>query len=315
MEKFNSDEQYAHFFAGGIASTVAALLTSPLEVVKTRFQSTANYLPADYRITHPYTPKLWILLRRMVRYEGVGSLFKGLSPNIVGVAPTGALFFAVYGNCKQFFRDDVGITDSTLGHCLSALCGGWVAATVSNPIWFVKTRLQLSQERMSVSKCVVRIYEAEGVRGFYKGVTASYWGISDTVIHFVIYERLKEMLGDPGYHGTGEEKVAKYNIFRYLFAALISKSISSTLTYPHEVVRTRLREVDSQYTRFWQSIGKIKREEGIRGLYGGFMPHFMRQIPSTIIVLCTYETVMHFFRVTRTKPPSGSVLNPPVTEV
>ncbi len=32
----------------------------------------------------------------------------------------------------------------------------------------------------------------QGAIGFWKGVTASYWGISETVIHFVIYESLKK---------------------------------------------------------------------------------------------------------------------------
>ena len=34
----------------------------------------------------------------------------------------------------------------------------------------------------------------QGIRGFWRGVTASYWGISETVIHFVIYEYLKSQL-------------------------------------------------------------------------------------------------------------------------
>lgn len=33
-----------------------------------------------------------------------------------------------------------------------------------------------------------------GLRGFYKGITASYFGISETVVHFVIYETLKRKL-------------------------------------------------------------------------------------------------------------------------
>jgi len=31
----------------------------------------------------------------------------------------------------------------------------------------------------------------QGILGFWKGVTASYWGISETIIHFVVYEHLK----------------------------------------------------------------------------------------------------------------------------
>lgn len=47
---------------------------------------------------------------------------------------------------------------------------------------------------MTVRECVRRIYERKGVIGFYKGITASYFGISETVIHFVIYEAIKSKL-------------------------------------------------------------------------------------------------------------------------
>lgn len=47
---------------------------------------------------------------------------------------------------------------------------------------------------MSLRECIKRIYAKSGVRGFYKGITASYFGISETVIHFVIYEALKAKL-------------------------------------------------------------------------------------------------------------------------
>lgn len=80
---------------------------------------------------------------------------------------------------------------------MSASCAGFVSATLTNPIWFVKTRLQLdynANAKQSVSECVRRIYATQGLTGFYKGITASYVGISETVIHFVIYEALKKKL-------------------------------------------------------------------------------------------------------------------------
>lgn len=82
-------------------------------------------------------------------------------------------------------------------HILSASCAGFAASTATNPIWFVKTRLQLDQNskgEMSVTECIRKIYKTSGFMGFYKGITASYVGISETVIHFVIYEALKSKI-------------------------------------------------------------------------------------------------------------------------
>jgi len=47
---------------------------------------------------------------------------------------------------------------------------------------------------MTVVDCIKGIYRSNGLKGFYKGITASYFGISETVVHFVIYETLKRKL-------------------------------------------------------------------------------------------------------------------------
>lgn len=101
-------------------------------------------------------------------------------------------------------------SNSPIVHIMSASCAGFVAATVTNPIWLVKTRLQLDHQRgegLSVRNCVTNIYNHSGLRGFYKGITASYMGISETVIHFVIYEALKAKLvstNEQGRRGASE---------------------------------------------------------------------------------------------------------------
>lgn len=137
-------------------------------------------------------------LRHIVETEGPRALFKGLGPNIVGVAPSRAIYFCAYSQSKGTLNT-LGLVqpDSPLVHIASASCAGFVSATATNPIWFVKTRLQLdhdSKHKMTVNDCIRRIYKTSGFRGFYKGITASYFGISETVIHFVIYEAIKRKL-------------------------------------------------------------------------------------------------------------------------
>ncbi|XP_062548233.1 mitochondrial carrier protein Rim2 isoform X3 [Armigeres subalbatus] len=257
-------ETFIHLFAGGIAGTAGAVVTCPLEVVKTRLQSSSasfiHSLPAriatatissglgeergkrignenhqhhnqlrtaatnsDHHSsrqrvcpssilsrrrpsilaipqcglsTSVQSISIWQCLKHIVQTEGSRALFKGLGPNIVGVAPSRAFYFCAYSKTKNALNT-VGIipANSPLVHIMSASCAGFVSATLTNPIWFVKTRLQLdSNTKLTVTECVKRIYESQGIRGFYKGITASYFGISETVIHFVIYEALKKKL-------------------------------------------------------------------------------------------------------------------------
>ena len=43
-----------------------------------------------------------------------------------------------------------------------------VAATVVNPIWLVKTRLQLHHGKMGIVAMIRRVYQREGFKGFYR---------------------------------------------------------------------------------------------------------------------------------------------------
>ena len=48
------------------------------------------------------------------------------------------------------------------------------------------------EKRMGAFECVRKVYQTDGLRGFYRGMSASYAGISETVIHFAIYENIKQ---------------------------------------------------------------------------------------------------------------------------
>ena len=60
-----------------------------------------------------------------------------------------------------------------------------------------------------------------------------------------------------------------------------------------EVARTRLREGNPRYQKFWQTIFLVYREEGRRGLYRGMVTQLCRQIPNTAIMMVTYEFVVY----------------------
>ena len=60
-----------------------------------------------------------------------------------------------------------------------------------------------------------------------------------------------------------------------------------------EVARTRLREGNPRYHKFWQTIFLVYREEGRRGLYRGMVTQLCRQIPNTAIMMVTYEFVVY----------------------
>lgn len=329
-----SNEFYGvHLLAGGIGGTVGAILTCPLEVVKTRLQSStakfhptfevqASTLTPYIHTTQPvsnfsiYTnvgtteaalqhakrrsPELLLCLRQIIQTEGVQALFKGLGPNLVGVAPSRAIYFFSYANMKKYLNSRT-TPDTALVHICSAVSAGIASSTATNPIWFIKTRLQLDQKRdnsLTCSKCIKQVYKSNGILGFYKGITASYFGVAETVIHFVIYEAVKAKLlaySNNDLENTDNDQTY-YKIsdfFKFMLAGAISKTCATCIAYPHEVVRTRLREEGSKYKSFFQTLSLVAKEEGVRNLYRGLSTQLIRQIPNTAIMMSTYEAVVY----------------------
>ena len=72
--------------------------------------------------------------------------------------------------------------------------------------------------------------------------------------------------------------------------------MAAILTYPHEVVRTRLRQTPQngvrKYVGLWQTASLIYKEEGMAALYGGMTAHLMRVVPNAAILFFCYELVV-----------------------
>ena len=89
---------------------------------------------------------------------------------------------------------------------------------------------------------------------------------------------------------------AELDVPEYLTVASCAKLIAASATYPHEVIRTRMREsgTGSIYKGVFSGLALIYRREGIRGLYGGMAAHLIRVVPNAAIMFLTYESVLRF---------------------
>ncbi|VVC97419.1 unnamed protein product [Leptidea sinapis] len=155
-----------HLLAGGIAGTAGAVVTCPLEVVKTRLQSSKGVgippttPPSNAANSNRVCSKIpkhqakWGYRRTMgamfayhkqadrmlmshnyqvqqcahagharaqsriyiVKNEGARALFKGLGPNIVGVAPSRAIYFCTYSQAKAILNQHIS-PDTPIGSC------------------------------------------------------------------------------------------------------------------------------------------------------------------------------------------------------
>uniref|UniRef100_A0A3Q1G2P7 Solute carrier family 25 member 33 n=1 Tax=Acanthochromis polyacanthus TaxID=80966 RepID=A0A3Q1G2P7_9TELE len=286
------------------SGTVGAIVTCPLEVLKTRLQSSGLTLRPVFQVQlgtlsgtgvirpGAVTPGLLQVLRSILEKEGPRSLFRGLGPNLVGVAPSRAIYFAAYSKSKEMFNG-LFVPNSGLVHMSSAGAAVIIMSLMDRFDLLSPFRAR-GEKKMNALQCARHVYKMEGVRGFYRGLTASYAGISETMICFLIYETLKKQLAQSQFNSPkSESEKGASDFLGLMMAAAFSKGCASCIAYPHEVIRTRLREEGSKYKYFFQTGRLIAVEEGYAAFYRGLIPQLIRQIPNTAIVLSSYELIVH----------------------
>ena len=123
---------------------------------------------------------------------------------------------------------------------------GFISSCATNPIWLIKTRLQLDRSHSNLPMVIRRIYAEGGLFSFWKGLTASWWGISETVIHFVIYEFLKKCLADQQNKKKGSEKTVM-DFVGFMACGATSKTCATCVAYPHGTVRRQYQYSIVQY--------------------------------------------------------------------
>lgn len=353
-----------HFIGGWLGGSIACILLSPLEVVKTRLQSSSGGVPlvtttmvssasSSSSVPTSGTPLSTTVSKRMradqllvhiVRTEGFRGLYRGLVPHLLGVGPSRAFYFGTYNISKKYFQQTFQFQGPLL-HLSAAAIGSIVSATVMSPVWVVKTRLQLQAAPVrkvvtdalsstlssssttttttvpknsyvaynGMAEAFTRIYREEGIKAFYRGLGASYLGVTETAIQFSLYGSLKSYVTEyriqqlqkeysssshhhqPLPQDKHELQRLAYNDSAAFLTSAFAKLIAALLTYPHEVLRTRMREQrdpSPRYRGVFQSANLIIKEEGIRALYGGLGVHMVRTVPNAAILLMVVERVV-----------------------
>uniref|UniRef100_A0A0N5B180 Mitochondrial folate transporter/carrier n=1 Tax=Syphacia muris TaxID=451379 RepID=A0A0N5B180_9BILA len=286
-------KRYEHLFggfAGGVAST---LVCHPLDLLKIRFSANEG---SKYR---PYYKSYWHATKCILRSGGIRSLYQGVVPNIVGASMSWGLYFQFYYAMKhqctqQSITTGIEVCDNLL---LGMVSGGCVLA-ITNPIWVVKTRLCLQYENEVVRRykglvhCICKMVQDEGFKALYNGFIPGLLGTTHGAVQFMLYNYMKEKK----FKRLRVPMDQKLSTIDYLLYSAVSKILATTVTYPHQVLRTRLQDHHIKYNGILDVIMKTLTTEGIRGLYKGLLIANVRQLPAAIITFVTYENVYHFIK-------------------
>ena len=225
-----------------MAGFLSGIIVCPLDVTKTRLQA-----QGIQSIENPYYRGVLGTMSTIVVDEGVRGLYKGLIPIILGYFPTWMIYFSVYEFAKDLYPRVLPNSDF-ISHSCSAITAGAASTVLTNPIWVVKTRLML-QTPLGESRTHYRgtidafkkIITQEGVRTLYTGLVPSMLGLLHVAIHFPVYEKLKNRLHCDTITGGHNSQEHSLHLTRLIIASSASKMLASILTYPHEILRTRMQ--------------------------------------------------------------------------
>ncbi|XP_049798031.1 calcium-binding mitochondrial carrier protein Aralar1 isoform X3 [Schistocerca nitens] len=301
-------ESVYRFTLGSVGGAVGATAVYPIDLVKTRMQNqrTGSFIgELMYRNSFD-------CCRKVIRHEGFFGLYRGLVPQLMGVAPEKAIKLTVNDLVRDKFMDKNGNLP-LYGEIVSGACAGGSQVIFTNPLEIVKIRLQVAGEIAGGAKVsALSVVKELGLFGLYKGAKACFLrDIPFSAIYFPAYAHTKEKLADEnGYNHP----------LTLLLAGAIAGVPAASLVTPADVIKTRLQVVaragQTTYNGVIDAARKIYTEEGPRAFWKGATARVFRSSPQFGVTLLTYEVLQRLFFIdfggTR---PAGSELNVPATGV
>ncbi|KAJ8921926.1 hypothetical protein NQ315_008560 [Exocentrus adspersus] len=294
-------ESTYRFALGSIAGAVGATAVYPIDLVKTRMQNqrTGSFIgELMYRNSFD-------CFKKVIRHEGIFGLYRGLVPQLMGVAPEKAIKLTVNDLVRDKLMDKKGNLP-LWAEIVAGACAGGSQVVFTNPLEIVKIRLQVAGEIADSAKVRAwTVVKELGLFGLYKGAKACLLrDVPFSAIYFPAYAHTKA-------------KFADENGYNHPFTLLLSGAIAgipaASLVTPADVIKTRLQVVaragQTTYTGVLDATRKIYVEEGFRAFWKGAVARVFRSSPQFGVTLVTYELLQRYLYIdfggTR---PSGSEL-------
>ncbi|KAG1811536.1 mitochondrial carrier domain-containing protein [Suillus variegatus] len=293
-----------HAVAGLGAGVVTVLCMHPLDLLKVKLQVATTNPQAGIGTA------IWNALRKIHASEGWKGLYRGVGPNIAGNASSWGLYFLFYDMLKsRAYGDDPNHRISAGAFLLCSAQSSAVTAIITNPIWVVKVRMFTTRadsptSYLSLSHGITSIWRQEGFSGLWKGTSLALVGVSNGAVQFMTYEEMKrwgfeqkrKRFAKAGkVMGPEDDKLSNVS---YTFMSGASKILALALTYPYQVIRSRIQnnatvhiypDIPTTIKRSWQG-------EGIRGFYRGLGTNLVRVLPGTCVTFVVYENLAWLLR-------------------
>lgn len=288
--------------AGGVAGGFAKTVVAPLERVKILFQTRKEEFQSI---------GLSGSFKKIAKTEGIMGFYRGNGASVARIVPYAALHYMAYEQYRRWII--LTFPDVGRGPVLDLVAGSFAGGTAvlfTYPLDLVRTKLAyqvvgsaklnaqmvIKNEQLykGIVDCFSKTYREAGIRGLYRGVAPSLYGIFPYAgLKFYFYEEMKR-------HVPEEQKK---NIMVKLVCGSVAGLLGQTFTYPLDVVRRQMQvqrnfaSKSAELKGTIETLAIIAQKQGWKQLFSGLSINYLKVVPSVAIGFTVYDLMKSYLRV------------------
>ncbi|KAK2656813.1 hypothetical protein Ddye_009865 [Dipteronia dyeriana] len=268
----------AIFAAGAAAGAAAKTVTAPLDRIKLLMQT------HGVRVGQESAKKaigFIEAIKLIAKEEGIKGYWKGNLPQVIRIIPYSAVQLFAYETYKKLFKGKDGEL-SVIGRLAAGACAGMTSTFVTYPLDVLRLRLAVEPGYRTMSEVALNMLREEGVLSFYYGLGPSLIGIAPYIaVNFCIFDLVKKSLPE-NYREKAEAS---------LLTAVVSAGLATLTCYPLDTIRRQMQMKGTPYKSVLDAFAGIVQRDGVIGLYRGFLPNALKNLPNSSIRLTTFDMV------------------------
>ncbi|TYI40104.1 hypothetical protein ES332_A02G140200v1 [Gossypium tomentosum] len=196
----------------------------------------------------------------------------------------------------------IEVSNPSLRRLISGAIAGAVSRTCVAPLETIRTHLMVGSSGSSTLEVFNNIVQTDGWKGLFRGNFVNVIRVAPSkAIELFAFDTVNKQLSPT----PGEEP--KIPIPSSLVAGACAGVSSTLLTYPLELVKTRLTIEKNMYDGILDAFLKILQKEGPGELYRGLAPSLIGVIPYAATNYFAYDTLRKVYRKVLKEEKIGNI--------
>ncbi|CBZ29500.1 mitochondrial carrier protein-like protein [Leishmania mexicana MHOM/GT/2001/U1103] len=311
-----------HTVASQLGGATSTILLYPVDVIRIRFTSQDGTHTREHNgQTYRSIAKAFQLIYR--EEGGLRALFRGCHVSVCGTVCAWGVYMYLYccqctwyeawrARRREAHCSGSGVSrcseEESLAACPAALwqnllqrfgfsiIASCASAVVCNPIWLLKTRMQLEEASARTADAprnfrtfrggLLHTVQTTGVRSLWRGVSAQMVLAVPNAFNLPLYDTIKAAIIDL--------RKGELSVLDVCVCSTVTKTVLALICQPVVVVKTRLqdhraRRGEIQYRSFLQSIKTMWQRGGLAAFYRGTVPSMCQTVPRSALMFAFYE--------------------------